>query len=366
MNLRLSVRLFISYSAVAVVGAIVAYATVRLLAPHLFDNRMAMMGGAGSMMTGTTSSGVHSAFVSAVNTALLVGVLGSVAAAAVVAALVTRRLLGPLNAVRIATRQIAAGRYEARAPMPSEPELAELAADVNSLAEALAATETRRTRLLGEVAHEMRTPLTSLDGYVEGMIDGVFAADAATLESVSAELRRLRRLADDLSSLSRTEEQRLDLHLVEVDLADLARRAAVRLGPQFADAGVSLDVNAPIAVLVRVDPDRFTQVLTNLLGNALAATGAGGTVTVTAAASGNHGEVVVSDTGAGIAADNLDRVFERFYRIPGQARHSTGSGIGLTIARGIARAHGGDVTAASAGLGQGARFTLTVPVLRVG
>jgi signal transduction histidine kinase len=143
---------------------------------------MDMMGGAGSgMMTGTTSSSVRSAFVSALNTALLVGVLASVAAAALVAAFVTRRLLGPLDAVRAATRQIAAGRYEASVPVPSEPELAELATDVNALATALADTETRRTRLLGEVAHEMRTPLTALDGYVEGMIDGVFAADADTL-----------------------------------------------------------------------------------------------------------------------------------------------------------------------------------------
>lgn len=361
MSARLSVRLFVSYALVALVGAAVAYVTVRLLAPHLFDNQMGMHDGSG-MMTGGTSSTVHSAFISALNTALLVGVLASVAAAAVVAAAVTRRLLRPLEAVRTATRQIAAGRYEASVPLPSEPELAQLATDVNSLAHALADTESRRTRLLGEVAHEMRTPLTSLDGYVEGMIDGVFAADADTLSSVSTELRRLHRLADDLSSLSRAEEQRLDLQLTEADLADLARRAAARLAPQFDDAQVSLTVDATTSLPVRADPDRVTQVLTNLLGNALLATPAGGTVTIAARRAGERAQVAVTDTGLGLAPGDVERVFERFYRAPSQPRRSAGSGIGLTIARGIARAHGGDVTATSLGPGRGASFTLALPL----
>lgn len=362
MKLRLSARMFVSYALVAVVGAAVSFVTVRLLAPHLFDNRMGMMGAGSGMMNGTRSSSVHSAFTSALNTALVVGLLASVAAAAVVALAVTRRLLRPLEAVRTATKEIAAGRYEASVPLPSEPELAELASDVNSLANALADTETRRTRLLGEVAHEMRTPLTSLDGYVEGMIDGVFTADAETLASLSAEVRRLHRLADDLSTLSRTEERRLEVHLVEADLAELARTAAARLTPQFDDAGVTLTVAAASPLPVRADPDRITQALTNLLGNALLATPAGGSVTVAAQPSGDDAEAVVTDTGVGLAPDETERIFERFYRASGQQRRSGGSGIGLTIARGIARAHGGDITASSAGRGRGATFTLNVPL----
>ncbi len=359
--MRLPVRLFASHAIVAVVAGAVAYLTVRLLAPHLFDQHMGMGGGSG-MITGTTSSSVHSAFVTALNTALLVGVLVSIAAAAIVAALVTRRLLRPLEAVRAATRQIAAGSFEANVPLPSAPELAALATDVNTLAHALADTETRRARLLGDVAHEMRTPLTSLDGYVEGIIDGVFAADPDTLASVSAELRRLHRLAEDLSSLSRTEEQRLELQPADADLADLARRAARRLAPQFGDAQVTLAVDAEDALPVHVDPDRITQVLTNVLGNALLATPTGGAVTVTARRFGDRGEVVVTDTGVGLAPEDVERVFERFYRAPGQPRRSGGSGIGLTIARGIARGHGGDMTAGSAGRGLGAHFTLHLPL----
>jgi len=216
--------------------------------------------------------------------------------------------------------------------------------------------------LLGEVAQELRTPLTALDGYVEGMIDGVFTPSPEIFASLSEELRRLHRLADDLSSLSRAQEQGLDLHPVDADLADLARRAAARLAPQFQDAHVTLTINAGTVLPVHVDPDRITQVLTNLLGNALLATPAGGTVTITADPTAVGTEVVVTDTGVGLSAQDVERVFERFYRTPGQPRRSPGSGIGLTIARGIARGHGGDVTAASAGPGRGASFTLTLPL----
>lgn len=363
MKMRLRLRLFVSYALVAAVGAGVAYLTVRSLGPHLFDARMDMMDGASSsMMQGNGLADVHAAFASALNTALIVGVMAGVVAAALVAAFVTRRLVRPLEAIRLATRQIAAGSYEASVPLPSEPELAELAGDVNSLARALAETETRRTRLLGEVAHEMRTPLTSLDGYVEGMIDGVFAPDPHTLVSLSAEIRRLHRLADDLSSLSRAEERGLELDLADTDLAALARRATARLAPQFSDAQLTLSVEADTAVPVHVDPDRVTQVITNLLGNALLATPAGGTVTVAVSRNGGHGEVIVSDSGIGLAPADTKRVFERFYRAPGNARRSEGSGIGLTIARGLARAHGGDVTATSAGRGRGATFVLSLPL----
>lgn len=366
--MRLSLRLFISYAAVAVVGGVVAYLTISLLAPQLFEERLGMMTngeGAGMPMGTMEATSVRSAFLSALTTSLIVGVLVSVIAAGFVAAAVTGRLLRPLNAVRAATKLIAAGKYGGRVPIPSEPELAALATDVNTLAQALADTESRRTRLLGEVAHEMRTPLTILDGYVEGLIDGVFTSSPDMFASLSDELRRLHRLSDDLSSLSRAQEQRLDLHPVDADLADLVRRTAARLSPQFEDSGVALALNVDAPLPVHVDPDRMTQVLTNLFGNALLATPPGGVVTISAKGTGGRGEVVVIDTGVGLAEEDTERVFERFYRVPGQARRSAGSGIGLTIAREIARAHGGDVTASSAGRGQGANFAVVIP-LRLG
>jgi signal transduction histidine kinase len=364
MKVPLSVRLFASHATVAAVGAVVAYLTVRILLPRLFDQRMGMMDGSGSGMgqANPARARMHDILLPAMNTALLIGLVASAAAAGAIALVVTRWLLRPLDAVRSATRRIAAGRYDGMVPLPAEPELAALATDVNTLARALADTESRRTRLLGEVAHEMRTPLTVLDGYVEGLIDGVFTADPDTLACLSSELRRLHRLTDDLSTLSRAEEQRLDLHPVDSDLADLTHRAATRLAPQFEDASITLTVRADPALSAHVDPDRITQLLTNLLGNALLATPADGTVTITARKIRDRAEITVTDTGVGLANDDTARIFERFYRVPGQPRRSAGSGVGLTIARGIARAHGGDITASSPGPGQGSRFTVNLPL----
>ncbi|CAN5358596.1 ATP-binding protein [soil metagenome] len=366
--MRLPMRLFLSYTTVVLVGGGVAYLTIFLLAPRLFDVQLGMMSGgpASMIMANATATSVRSAFQSALTTALIVGVLASVVVAVFLAAAFTRRLLRPLDAVRVATKQIAAGNYGGSVPVSSQPELAALATDVNTLAHALADTESRRTRLLGEVAHEMRTPLTVLDGYVEGLIDGVFTATPDTLASLSEELRRLHRLADDLSSLSRAQEQTLELHPVNADLAAIARRAAARLTPQFEDSGVTLINDSEEPLPVRVDPDRITQLLTNLLGNALIATSNGGTVTISVRGIGGRGEIVVTDTGVGLTAEDMERIFERFYRAPEQSRKSAGSGIGLTIAREIARGHGGDVTVSSPGPGHGSSFLFALPLRESG
>lgn len=357
---RLSVRLLASHGIVALVGAAVAYAVVRLLTPRLYDRHM---GGHGRLGSGTP---VREAAVDALSTALLIGVLGGIVTAVAVGAFATARILRPLQDVRRATRQMAAGRYDLPVPLPREEELAGVAADVNELAARLAETESRRVRLLGEVAHEMRTPLTVLDGYVEGMVDGLFSATPETLADCAAEVRRLRRLSDDLSALSRAEEGRFDLDMHDLDLGEVAVRAATRLQPQFEDAGVRLGVTTQGALPVHGDPDRLAQVVTNLLGNALVAVGAGGHVDVTAADRAGRATVIVRDDGVGLSTADLDRVFERFYRVPHAdgGRRPAGTGIGLTIAQGIARAHGGEVSAASPGPGQGATFTLSVPLSR--
>ena len=365
MKLRLPIRLYVSHAVVVLLGALATFITVRLLAPRLFDEQMTMMGpsSSGGMMdgVGSNAAGVRGAFISSINTALLAGIGVALCVAAIAAYAVTTRVLRPIDALRSVTRRIAGGDYAARVPLPPEPEMAALAQDVNTLAQSLAATEARRTRLLGDVAHEMRTPLTVLDGYVEGVIDGVFEADATTLEALSLELRRLHRLADDLSTLSRAEEGRLAPVIAMCDLAVLARAAVERLRPQFDDAGVHLYITAPDDIALEADADRITQVLTNLLGNALVATPQGGRVAVDVGTGGDTAWVQVADSGVGLAHEDLTRIFERFYRAANSVRRSQGSGIGLTIAREIARAHGGTLTAASKGPGCGSSFRLTLP-----
>ena len=311
MSMRLPGRLFISYVLVIAVGAVVAFLTIRVLAPRLFTRDIAAVLGNLDSFNSVGAArralrvSLRSAFESALTTGLLLGTLASVLVAVIAAALVTQRLVRPLSAVRQATRLIAAGQYQASVPVPREPELAGIASDVNTLAARLTDTEARRSRLLGEVAHEMRTPLTALEGYVEGLIDGVFAPEPEVLSAASDELRRLRRLADDLSALSRAEEQRLDLKLAVTDLDALAARAVDRLAPQFSDAGVALSVETGSPLPVKADPDRITQVLTNIIGNALTATPAGGSVAVRTRLHGRQAQVVVSDTGVGLTAGDL-------------------------------------------------------------
>jgi histidine kinase len=354
---RLDVRLFLSYALVVLGVAVVLALTLVIVAPKLFDEELRSAVGAG----GGHDEESHQAFTGAMESALPIALLVSLAAAGVAAAFMTRRIVRPINAVREATRRLADGHYDERVTAPAEPELAALADDVNHLAGALETTERRRAELIGEVAHEMRTPLTTIDGYVEGILDGVFEPSEEVLTAVGEETARLRRLATDLATLSRTEEGAVDLHASSVDLGKIAAGVAERLRAQFDDKGVGLDVTSGPEMQVDVDPDRLSQVLTNLIGNALTYTPKGGRVTVTATRVNGDATVAVTDTGIGLSAEDLELVFDRFYRVRGPVRPHGGSGIGLTIARGLARAHEGDIEASSPGPGRGATFTLHVP-----
>ncbi|WP_232108115.1 MULTISPECIES: HAMP domain-containing sensor histidine kinase [Streptomyces] len=290
-----------------------------------------------------------------------------VAAAVLAAVAMSRFLVRPLDDVRAATHRLADGHYDDVLDLPNEPGLAALVEDVNRLAAALADTERRRARLVSEIAHEMRTPITILHGQIEGMADGIFTPDDAMFASLTDDLDRLRRLAGDLSSLSRLEEGAFTLHREPTDVAALARATAERLRPQYDDEKVALTVTADTPATAHCDPDRITQILINLLGNALTACDRGGRVSLAVHSAGPDPSpqivVRVADDGIGIAQSDLHRIFGRFERVehPGRPAPASGSGIGLTIARGIARAHGGEITAQSPGVGKGATFTLRLP-----
>ena len=353
----LRVRLLASYLAVVLSGALTLTVVASVAAPTFFAGHMADMLPGSGMMAGMAED-LDTAFALSMARALAVGVLVSVVVALVVSALVAGRIIGPLDRVRIATRRLAEGSYSERVALPAEAELAALAADVNALASSLEETEQKRVQLMADLAHELRTPLSAIEGYMEGLIDGVVPAEVETFASVAEEAARLKRLASDLSSLSRIQEEGGVTRRVGFDLGDLASSVATRLRPQFDDQNVQLLVDTP-HLAVSGDPDRLTQVIVNLLGNALSYTPSGGRVKVTGRHRGGQIELAVSDTGRGLSTADLQRVFERFYRA--DPASIGGSGIGLTIARGIARAHGGDVVAHSNGPGTGATFTLVLP-----
>lgn len=358
----LRTRLVVSHVVVVVAGVITMLIAGNRLAPLLVGDHFRRMEDlAGSMMGHRQIEDLEQGILSGFNKALLIAAAASTAVALVAAAIASGRLLRPIEVIQKATRRLAAGNYSERVPPPRESELAALADDVNALASVLQETEARRMRLISEVAHELRTPLATIKGYMEGLVDGVFPAETEIFAATAREAGRLERLANDLSELSRSEENRLDLDFRRLNLATVAIETAERLRPQFDDSGVALEIHSMPVLEVDADQDRMAQVLTNMIGNALTYTPAGGRVTLSGTVKGGAVLLTVTDTGRGLAPDQLDSVFERFYRadrsVPG------GTGIGLTIARNIVRQHGGEISATSPGLGEGTTFTVTIPFL---
>lgn len=358
--LPLAVRLALSHVAVLVVAL-----TVVNLAADWIDSGhfLGAIGGLDSALAVLAALSIRKVGAELVWPALGAGLV----VALLMSLLLSRFLLRPLRQISEATHRLAQGHYDNVLEPPREPGLAKLVEDVNRLAAALADIERRRARLVSEIAHEMRTPLTILSGQIEGMADGIFKPDDAMFASLADDLTRLRRLADDLSNLSRAEEGAFDLKRTTVDVAALARDTAEWLRPQYDDARVMLLAYPAAPVFASVDAGRVRQVLINLLGNALAACDPGGRVTVAVRAvplPRPHVEIRVDDTGIGIAPQDLARIFTRFERVehPGRPAPVGGSGIGLTIAQGIVRAHGGVITASSPGLGRGATFIVRLPL----
>ena len=349
-------RLLLSFAMVAGTGAATFFIAARFLVPRLFDQRM---GNGGMSMGGNGPGEQHDALVSAVNTAMLIALTTTLAISTLIAIVMSRRTLRSIDELRAGTAHLAAGRYETRVTPPGEAELAELANDINQLASALARTEQRRAALVGDVAHEMRTPLATIAGTLEGFDDGLYT-QAEFVATVRTEVERLRHLAADLAAASSADEGQLRLDRRPGDLADVVDAVVLRFRSQYEQAGVELAVDLARPLTAPFDRDRMVQALSNLVANALAYTPAGGSVRVQAAATSGTVRMVVADTGRGLDHDDLEHVFERFYRAQ-RDDHSGGTGIGLTISRAIARAHGGDLTASSRGPDLGATFELTVP-----
>jgi two-component system sensor histidine kinase BaeS len=218
--------------------------------------------------------------------------------------------------------------------------------------------------MVADVAHELRTPLSNIRGYLEAIRDGIKKPDADTIRSLEEEATLLSRLVDDLQELSLAESGELRLNCQTEDIVELIKQAIAMKQTQAAARGVLVSADVPGKLpLVSIDSLRIGQVLRNLLDNALAHTAKGGTITVTARQEGNRRvEVAVTDTGEGIPPEDLPHIFERFYRVDkSRTRATGGSGLGLTIAKRLVEAHGGNIEAQSE-LGKGSRFSFTVPV----
>ncbi|MAT97064.1 MAG: two-component sensor histidine kinase [Anaerolineaceae bacterium] len=371
-------KLFISYVVVIVVGVVSLAVTAELHTPTAINRHMAemapMMGGSMGMMTDLTES-----FTQTVNEVLLVAASLAFVTAVVVSTFVTRRIVKPVQEMKSASQRIADGRYEERVQVNGEDELAELGRSFNRMAHELAQTEERRRQLIGDVAHELRTPLSSIKGVMEGLQDGVLESEPETFANVEREVNRLQRLVRDLEELSKAEAGQIQLEKELVNPKELVETAVARLRPQFADKQVRLSTEvSPDLPPITIDPARITQVLLNLLGNALQYTSSGGQVTIQCSISSkqlpmndehylpntdHHLLITVTDTGIGLTADQLPHIFERFYRVDkSRSRAGGGSGIGLTISKHLVEAHNGRLTVTSSGLNQGSTFTIILPL----
>ena len=354
-------RLFLSQALVIVAGSATLAVVAFAITPGIFHSHVREAVGP---LPESVGRHIDQAFSDAVLIALGLAIAAALVAAAGVSAFLAVRLARPVRALADASRRIASGHYSARVPVQGPEEVAELAASFNAMAEALESSERRRRALLSDVAHELRTPLATLAGYVEGLADGAIAPGAETWEVLASETHRMHRLVEDLSMVSRAEERQLELRLIRTSPGTILEAAVQAALPRFTQKGVTL-VSAvePGLPEVEVDPDRLGEVLANLLDNALRHTPAGGRVETGACRRTSQIEITVADTGEGIASEHLERIFERFFRPdPTRSRATGGSGIGLTIARAIVQSLGGQITATSEGPGRGARFVVLLPL----
>jgi signal transduction histidine kinase len=276
--------------------------------------------------------------------------------------ILSKRLLSPVQALTHAARQLGSGDLSQRVDVRSKNELGELADTFNSMAANLERAEELRKKMVADIAHELRTPLSNIKGYLEATRDGLINADDKTIRNLDEEATLLTRLVNDLQELSLAEAGELKLEREAVDSRDLIEKAVGMMQTKAAHKNITLTAELPEQLPnVYIDTHRISQVLRNLIENAITATPEDGSVTVSAGLQDNYVEISVKDTGEGISAKDLSRIFERFYRIDkSRARATGGSGLGLTIARRLVEAHGGEVKAESEP-GHGSRFSFTIP-----
>lgn len=300
------------------------------------------------------------------------GLLGAVVVASVVGmiggAVASWLLVSPMTKLVTAARDIGAGNLTTRVALSrSSQEIDELANAFNKMAEDLQQAAETRNNLLADVSHELRTPLTVLEGNLRAALDHVVDLDDERIANLYSQTDHLIELVNDLRELTLAESAQLPLNRQPTDIADLIRETITVFEPLAEEDNVALTVDLPESVpLMDVDSARIRQVLHNLLANAIYYTPEGGTVTVSLQANQDSLQIAIQDSGEGIAPEQITHIFDRFYRTdPSRSRESGGSGLGLAIVKAIVETHRGQVRAESDGLGQGSRFTITLPTNQV-
>ncbi|MEU3456569.1 ATP-binding protein [Micromonospora sp. NPDC006766] len=303
---------------------------------------------------------------------LLAATAGVALVVILVTTLLSHRVLRPIRTLTTVAQHLGRGDLDSRVPVHGNDELANLGRSFNRMADSLQRGEERQRRLIADVAHELRTPLANLRGYLEALADGVIAPDPELFASLHEEAVLQQRIVDDLQVLALAEAGTLAYHRVTVDVAELLEtcRTAHRARAEAVGVTLAVHVESPAAPdapaeppLVSADPDRLRQVLGNLITNAVRATAPGGSISLHVTRTGGAAVIRVADTGSGIEPSALPRIFDRFWRAdPARGRHTGGGGLGLAIARQIVTDHGGTIEVASQ-IDVGTTFTITLPIV---
>ena len=355
-------RLLLAQSVVLVAGAATSWVVAAAVGPGIFQDHLEQ---AGVSHTASETAHVEEAFASAMVVSLVVALAVALVSALAVTLFFAHRVKKSIDTVADSAGRIASGDYRVRAAPPGlGAEFDVLTGSINELADRLETVEQTRRRMLSDLAHEMRTPLSTINAHVEAIEDGVRSADGETLAILRASTDRLGRLAHDISAVSKAEEGQLDLALRTVPVTELVD-TAIGVTSELARAG-GIDLVARIdspRAEVLADPERMGQVLGNLIDNAVRHSPSGSVVVISAQQVARQWvELSVADSGDGIAQEHLGHVFDRFYRADtARNRAQGGSGIGLTITRALVEAQGGSISAASPGPGSGATFTIRLP-----
>lgn len=297
----------------------------------------------------------ESLFIERSNRLLLISLVALGGIAILLSVIFSRRLTNPIEGLTDAAVAIGEGDLGRRVDITGHDEIARLAGAFNRMAQSLQIQESLRKKLTSNVAHELRTPISAIRGELEGMIDGFIPSDRDHLQSLYAEIGRLRSVLEAIEELSQAEASGLTLRNQEFELCSFLGNIVERFTKVFQDKGVGIVLECTGELIVNADPDKLSQVIINLLSNALKASREGGDVGVRAFRKERKMVIEVSDNGAGIKAEDLPNIFERFYR-----GSEGGLGLGLTIVRELVEAHGGSVTAASE-YGKGSVFTVVLP-----
>jgi len=299
--------------------------------------------------------GKESIFLKRSNRFLFLSVLALGGLSVFLSLVFSRRLTGPIKKLTSAAKDISEGNIKARVSISGSDEISTLAQTFNTMAGSIEVYEALRRKLTANIAHELRTPLSAMQGELEAMIDGLITTDAEHLLSLHEETGRLKKLIEGIEELSKAEAGILEMKRQKIDLKPFLSNMQGRFEQLFRDKGVGLQLECEDDLTLYADPDKVSQIVINLLSNAMRATEKGGRVTIKAGRKGDENFIEIADTGSGIRKEDIPFVFERFYRA-----HEGGLGLGLAIAKELADAHGGRIEVVSE-YGKGSSFTLVIP-----